>query len=249
MLRRGAKVVAALVIVAGFAVALLFFCTPSVGAAPTLVQAAAREHGIAYPGPNPPRRFIEALVATEDHRFYSSFDPGIDPIAIGRVILAKITRQRDQGGSTIEQQLAKMLYTPVRAGRVAKLEQLALAVKLDLAYSKARILSMYAETAYYGDGYYGLVAASCGYFGRKPADLTWAQAATLAGVLNAPTADDPRRHPVRARARESHVFARLVAVKYLSKTEAKAALSQPLGLVPLRGPRRRSPCSGDRRSS
>ncbi|MGH2346324.1 MAG: transglycosylase domain-containing protein, partial [Chloroflexota bacterium] len=152
-----------------------------------------------------------------------------------------------QGGSTIEQQLAKMLYTSGRAGLIAKLEQLALAVKLDFAYSKARILSMYAETAYYGDGYYGLEAASCGYFGRKPADLTWAQAAMLAGILNAPTADDPRRHPRQARAREIHVFVRLVAVRYLSKAEAKVALSRPLDLLPRRGSQRLSSCSADRR--
>jgi len=98
-------------------------------------------------------------------------------------------------------------------------------------------LAMYAEVVYFGNGYYGLEAASCGYFGRQPADLTWAQAAMLAGVLNAPSLYNPRIHPSLARWRETHVFRRLVAVGALSEAQAKAALSQPLDVVPaaLRG--------------
>jgi membrane peptidoglycan carboxypeptidase len=91
---------------------------------------------------------------------------------------------------------------------------------------------MYAEVAYFGDGYYGLTAASCGYFGKEPADLNWAQAAMLAGVVNAPTADDPRTHPLAARAREAHVFDRLVAVGDLTRAQAGAAFAQPLALAP-----------------
>lgn len=226
------KLIAALVIAGSLACGALFIGTPSAERADYLVQAEARKHHIVSPGSLPPRRFVEALVATEDHRFYSRFDVGIDPIAIGRVILARLTGRGDQGGSTIEQQLAKMLYTPGQHGQLVELEQIALAVKLDFTYSKARILTMYAEVAYYGHGYYGLAAASCGYFGKAPADLTWGQAAMLAGVVNAPTADDPLSHPSNARARESHVLARLVAVGDLGRAEARAILSQPLGLVP-----------------
>lgn len=236
------KLIAALVIAGSLACGVLFIGTPSAGRAPYLVQAEARKHRIAYPGPLPPRRFIEALIATEDHRFYSPLDIGIDPVAIGRVILARITGRGDQGGSTIEQQLAKMLYTPGRHGRLVELEQMMLAIKLDFTYSKDQILTMYAEAAYYGHGYYGLAAASCGYFGKIPADLTWGQAAMLAGVVNAPTADDPLRHPGKALARESHVLARLVAVGDLGRAEAKAVLSDPLGLVRRCANARCSPC-------
>ena len=66
-----------------------------------------------------------------------------------------------------------------------------MAVKLHQAYSRAEILRLYAEIAYYGHGYYGLQAASCGYFGRPPDQLTIVQAAMLAGAVNAPTYDDP----------------------------------------------------------
>lgn len=224
---------------------MLVFFTPSATTAASLVATQAEKHGIAFPGPDPPSRFTAALIATEDHRFYSPFDPGIDPFAVARVALGHLTARRDQGGSTIEQQLAKMLYTPGRSGLVIEAEQLVLAVKLDLSYSKARILSMYSEVVYFGDGYYGLAAASCGYFARKPKELTWAQAATLAGVVNAPSADDPRKHPRAARAREVHVFARLVAVGDLNEREARAALSRSLGLVPRQDGARVPGCSSE----
>lgn len=247
-LRRAGTAIAALVVAWSLAVGLLVFVTPSANMAASLVATQARLHGIAYPGPDPPRRFSEALLATEDHRFYSPFDPGIDPLAVGRVILGRLTGHRDQGGSTIEQQLAKMLYTPGQSGLLVEIEQLALAVKLDLAYRKARILAMYSETAYYGDGYYGLAAASCGYFGRQPWELSWAQAAVLAGVVNAPSADDPRTHPNTAHAREAHVFSRLVAVGGLREGEARAALSHSIGLVSRQEGTRIPICSPERHS-
>lgn len=210
----------------------LLMTTPSVGQAMALAQAQARVHGIKYPAPQPPSRFTDALVATEDHRFYSPIDPGIDPFAIVRVILGRIMGLRDQGGSTIDQQLAKMLYTPGRSGYLAvDLDQIAIALKLHFAYARAQILSLYAQVAYFGAGYYGLAAASCGYFGRPPTHLTWPEAAMLAGVVNAPNADNPRRHPKNAHAREAHVFRRLISVGDLTRAQAAAALSQPLRLV------------------
>ncbi|HZZ60903.1 MAG TPA: biosynthetic peptidoglycan transglycosylase [Roseiarcus sp.] len=224
-------IVACIVLAGGVAFGLLLLATPSVSDARTLVRAQAITHGVAYPGPAAPRRFTEALVATEDHRFFLPFDPGVDPVAIARVSLYELARHRgDPGGSTIAQQLAKMLYVPEREGFTGKLERVALAIKLSFSYSRSEILSMYAEVAYFGDGYYGLAAASCGYFGKRPADLSWAQAATLAGVVNAPSADDPRTHPDAARSRATHVFDRLVAVGDLARAQATASLSEPFGL-------------------
>ncbi len=190
-----------------------------------------RVQSISYSG-RPPERFVAALVATEDQRFHSPFDPGIDPFAIARVILYSLMgHSGDLGGSTIPQQLAKMLYTKGKTGTMTTLEQMTLAIKLKYSYSKEEILSMYADVVYFGHGYYGLVAASCGYFGKAPPGLSWAQAAMLAGVVNAPTADDPRAHPAAARSRESHVLRRLVAVKALTERQAEDALAKPLGLV------------------
>jgi len=230
-LRRTVKVILILVITAALVFGALFLITPSVGDAQTLVQEQAAQHNISYPGVQPPPRFTQALVATEDHRFYSN--PGVDPLAVARLIVGKLTGHPDQGGSTLEQQLAKMLYTSGRSGGLTvEVEQVMLAVKLNISYSKPQILQMYAEVAYYGNGYYGLQSASCGYFGTEPSQLSWPQAAMLAGLVNAPTADDPRTNPANARAREVHVVGRLVAVGDLTQAQGNAVLAQSLELVP-----------------
>ena len=194
-----------------------------------VAQAQAAEHGIAYPGPPVPARFAASLVATEDHRFYS--EPGLDPFAVARVIESAITRKGDQGGATIDQQLAKMLYTPGASGALAKAKQVGLAVKLSLSYSHPQILLMYADVAYFGHGYYGLSAASCGYFGTTSAGLSWPEAAMLAGLVQGPSTDDPILHFAQARAREQHVLGRLVATHTLSQAQADAAFAQRLHLV------------------
>lgn len=233
-----AKVMLAVILVLVAAVASLFVFTPSAGQATGLARSQAAEHHVGYPGPPVPGLFAKALVATEDHRFYS--DPGVDPLAIGRVVAAKITGRQDQGGSTIAQQLAKMLYTPGQRGFFTEIEQVTLAIKLDMTYPKTELLRMYAETAYYGHGYYGLVQSSCGYFGRPPQDLTLVQAAMLAGAVNAPTFDDPLVYPVRARARLVHVLGRMEAVGYLTAAQEQQALRQPLELSATRGCRLRA---------
>ncbi len=231
---RLAKILLAVVVVFAVAVGLVFVLTPSAGQATALAQAQAREHHIAYPGPPVPPYFAQALVATEDHRFNS--DPGVDPLAMARVVVSWVIGRKDQGGSTIDQQLAKNLYTGGRtAGFPQVLEQIAMAVKLNQTYSRAEILRLYAEVAYYGHGYYGLQAASCGYFGRPPRQLTLVQAAMLAGVVNAPTYDDPLVYPRQARARLVHVIGRMAAVGYLTQAQEAAALNAPLGLSAVRG--------------
>lgn len=230
LIRRTAAVLGALVLLAVLAFGGLLLGTPSVSRAPAIARALDRARGVPFPGPPVPARFARALVATEDHRFYS--DPGIDPIAVGRVVLGYLTGSGpQQGGATITQQLAKMLYTPGRSGLASEAEQVALAVKLNFSYRKAQILRMYADVAYFGQGYYSLGAASCGYFGVMPARLTWPQAAMLAGLVQAPSAYDPLAHPVLAREREAHVLGRLVATGALTRAQATAALAQPLHLV------------------
>ena len=228
-LKRAAIGVAAVIVVLAIAAGALWVATPSASQATALAEAQARQHGITYPGPVVPENFARPLVATEDHRFYS--EPGVDLLAVGRVVQAKVTNGSDQGGATIEQQLAKMLYTPAQAGFNAELKQVVLAVKLNLTYSKQQILDLYAEVAYYGHGFYGLEQASCGYFGRPASDLTVVQGAMLAGVVNAPSVDDPINDPVNARARLAHVIARMVAVGYLTSAQGQQALRTPLGLT------------------
>jgi membrane peptidoglycan carboxypeptidase len=227
------KVATAVIALLVAAIALIYVFTPSAGEAAALAAAQAREHQIAYPGPPVPQYFAEALVATEDHRFYT--DPGVDPLALVRAATSWLTGHTDGGGSTVDQQLAKNLYTSGHSSFPQIVEQVALAVKLNQAYSRSEILRLYAEIAYYGHGYYGLEAASCGYFGRPPDQLTVVQAAMLAGAVNAPTYDDPVVYPTQARARLVHVIDRMAAVGYLTKAQQDAALSAPLDLSAVRG--------------
>jgi membrane peptidoglycan carboxypeptidase len=222
-------VLIALALVAAMAFVGVFLVTPSVSNAPALARSFDLAHHITYPGPPVPPRFAAALVSTEDHRFYA--EPGVDPFAIGRVVRGRITGQPDQGGATLYQQLAKMLYTPRGSGVWVEAEQIMLGIKLDLSYTKAEILRMYADIAYFGHGYYGLAAASCGYFGVTPAGLSWPQAAMLAGLVQAPSADNPLAHYSVARAREAHVLGRLAATGMLTQAQASQAYRQPLHLV------------------
>ena len=231
-LRRTRRILAVLITLALLGmVALggLLVVVPSVGNAPALARALDRAHHAAYPGPPVPARFAASLVATEDHRFYA--EPGVDPIAFARVIAGRLSEPSDPGGATLYQQLARMLYTPGGTGALAEAEQVALGIKLNFSYPKAEILRMYADVAYFGHGYYGLAAASCGYFGQGPANLSWGQAAMLAGLVHAPAADDPPSHVANARAGEAHVLGRLTAMRWLTQAQATRAYQQPLHLA------------------
>jgi len=230
----------ALVILAVIAFGVLFALTPSVSNAPALAGAIDQAHHAAYPGPPMSALFAESLVATEDHRFYS--EPGVDIYAIARVVASQLTGHGDQGGATLYQQLAKMLYTPGQSGFSVEVKQVMLGIKLDLAYSKARVLRMYADVAYYGHGYYGLAQASCGYFGTTPAGLTLPEVVTLAGLVQGPSADDPIAHYARGRAREAHVLGRLASTGKITQAQATAAYAKGLPLVGGRG----TGCTGPR---
>jgi len=230
LLRWLVALLATVLLLGGAAFGLLYLATPAVHNAPALARAIDRAHHVRYPGPQVPGLFAESLVATEDHRFYS--EPGIDPYAVARVAAASLTGHgAEQGGATLYQQLAKMLYTPGGSGLATEAEQVMLGIKLDQTYSKAQILWMYADVAYFGHGYYGLAAASCGYFGTVPAGLTLPEAATLAGLVQGPSADDPIAHYARGRAREAHVLGRLVATGKITAAQSAHAYAQGLRLM------------------
>jgi len=236
--RRFLATAVALALLGGIIFAGLLIVAPSVANAPALARALDKTHHVVYPGQQVPERFAASLVATEDHRFYS--EAGIDPFAIARVTAGYVMGKPDQGGSTLYQQLAKLLYLPGPSGVLGKAEQILLGVKLALSYPKAKILQMYSDVTYFGDGYYGLQAASCGYFGVAPAALTWPQAALLAGLVQAPSVYDPLAHSALAKAREAHVLGRLAATGTLTHAQAERAYRQPLHLT---GGRRAGRCT------
>jgi membrane peptidoglycan carboxypeptidase len=224
-LRRAAQTVLTLLAVLVIATAALLLATPSVGNAWSLAGAQARSHHAPFPGPPVAARFAAALISTEDHRFSS--EPGFDPFALPRVALSVVTG-KDQGGATLYQQLAKLLYGPHHGRLMVELYEVALGIKLKFSYSREQILRMYAGVAYFGHGYYGVDRASCGYFGRPPDRLSWPQSAVLAGLVQAPSDYDPIEHPALARSREGHVISRLVATGVLTPAQGAAAIAVPM---------------------
>jgi membrane peptidoglycan carboxypeptidase len=219
------RVLVALIAVVAIGFAALMLLTPSVGNAWSLARAKAGSHHERFPGPPVPRRFAAALIATEDHRFAS--EPGFDPFALPR-IAASVLTGKDQGGATLYQQLAKLLYGPGQSRLTTEADEVALGIKLKYSYSRQRILQMYADVAYFGHGYYGLAAASCGYFGQPASRLSWPQSAVLAGLVQAPSAYDPLRHPGLARSREGHVLSRLAVTGVLTMDQANRAFAVPM---------------------
>ena len=228
--RRVLAVLGVLAVVAVAAVSVLFAATPSVDGAEARVQAVSGSHGAGDDGTAVPSRFAAALVATEDSRFYSH--RGLDTLGVARAALGSIAGAgADPGGSTLDQQLAKELYSDGRSTLGDKVVQVTLAVKLDARYSKSQILEMYAASVYFGHGFYGLPAAACGYFATTPANLSWAQASLLAGLPQAPSAYDPLTHPQLGRERQRQVLDRLVAVGDLTPTEATGIAQSPWALT------------------
>ena len=212
------------------AVAAMWPVTPGVGNAEQLVRARlAAEHAVELAALPSPDRVGQALIATEDSRFYAT--PGIDPISAARAAVAMLRGSGDTGAATLEQQLVKNLYVARDTGIAAKVQEAELAVKLDVRYSKDEVLRLYLAEVYFGHGFYGLPAAARGYFGVAPAALSWAQASMLAGLVLAPSAFDPLHDLPAARARERHVLNRLVATHVLSSAQADAAFAAPLGLT------------------
>jgi membrane peptidoglycan carboxypeptidase len=174
----------------------------------------------------------DAAVATEDERFYRH--DGIDLIGVMRALPYDVAHlSLAQGASTITEQLAKNVYMGGSDHDLwRKLQDAAVAVKLEGRYPKEELLAAYLSTTYYGDGAYGIAEASRHYFGVPPSRLDASQASLLAGLIRAPSAYDPRTHPAAARSRQIEVLRSLVREGYLTHSEASVSLARPL---PIRG--------------
>ena len=174
----------------------------------------------------------QAVLAAEDERFYSH--RGIDDRGIVRALVANlISHEPVQGGSTITQQLVRNAYPDLRdRSLVRKVKEASLAAQLEERLSKDQILEAYLNRVYFGSGYYGVEAASRGYFGRHVGQLTLTQAATLAGVIREPETSNPRTEPKRALARRNTVLQQMVALHMTSPAAALGASGKPLGVRP-----------------
>ena len=163
--------------------------------------------------------YRDAVIAVEDHRFY---DHGpVDFIAIGRAIFINIkTGKLQEGGSTITQQVAKNLILSQEQSWVRKVAEIFAAYDLEKNYQKREIFELYVNTAYFGDGYYGIYDASHGYYNKDPKDLNLNEASMLAGVVNAPSLYSPNVNISLAKSRQAHVINKMLEYGYITKEEA-----------------------------
>ena len=173
-----------------------------------------------------PSHLRHAVVATEDRRFHYHF--GVDPVGLARAMAENLRAGAIvQGGSTITQQLAKNLYLSSERTVARKLQEMVLAIWLEIRFSKEEILELYLNRVYFGAGAYGVEAAAQRYFGKPAAQVNLAEAALLAGLLKAPSRYAPTRSPGRAQARAAQVLANMVDAGLLDPARAVGALGAP----------------------
>jgi penicillin-binding protein 1A len=175
-----------------------------------------------------PRHLIDAVVATEDRRFFKHW--GLDPSGMIRAAFTNVSQGRvAQGGSTLTQQLAKNLFLGSERTWARKLEELVLALWLEARLGKRNILELYLNRVYLGAGAYGVETAAQRFFAKSARDVTLVEAAMLAGLLKAPSKYSPASNPPMARERANSVLAKMVEAGLLS------APSTPLCSAALRG--------------
>ncbi|HLY44251.1 MAG TPA: PBP1A family penicillin-binding protein [Stellaceae bacterium] len=172
----------------------------------------------------------KAVIATEDRRFYSHF--GVDPVGILRAAFADLRAGHVvEGGSTITQQLAKILFLTPQRSFARKIRETLLALWLERQFSKNEILEIYLNRVYLGAGTYGVDAAAHRYFGKSATRLSLFESAVIAGLLKAPTRFSPARDRAAAAARAAQVLDNMVEAGFISAADAGAARRQGAALA------------------
>lgn len=170
---------------------------------------------------------LEGTVATEDERFYNH--SGIDPVGIIRALLVNLNAGgTSEGASTITQQLVRntvLLDEMTTRSVQRKVREMYIASKVEEQYSKDQILTMYLNVVNYGDGCYGIEAASRDYFGKSAKDLTLSEAALLVGIPQSPNANNPREHYDAALKRRTTVLNRMLSNGYITQAEYDATIN------------------------
>lgn len=188
--------------------------------------------------PAPEHWIVKAIVAAEDHRFWSH--PGVDGMALARAAAQNLfAGRRISGASTISTQVIR-LVEPRRRTLPTKLIEALRAVQMERRLDKREILAQYLDRAPFGGNIVGIEAAARRYFGKGAAELCLAEAALLAGLPQSPSRLRPDRHPVRARQRQAYVLERMEACGYITPRErleaAAVALDPRPGRYPFRAP-------------
>ena len=180
-----------------------------------------------------PARVKNAFLAAEDARFYEHH--GVDYKGVARAIwlLATTSDKRVPGGSTITQQVARQYFLDSEYSYVRKLREMLLAMKMERELGKDEILGLYLNKSFFGNRAYGVAAAAEFYYGKKLAELTLDEAATLAGTPKFPSSGNPLDNPTRNRERRDHyILPRMAMLGYVSAAEAEAAKAASMHATP-----------------
>jgi penicillin-binding protein 1A len=168
----------------------------------------------------------KAFVAIEDRRFYDHW--GIDPMGLARAVYRNLTHGGGlQGGSTLTQQLAKNLFLTQERTASRKVQEAILALWLERNYTKDQILELYLNRVYFGAGAYGVEAAAQRYYGKSARDVSLAEAAMLAGLVQSPSRLAPNRNPEGAQARAEFVIAAMEALGFITPGMTRTTLGAP----------------------
>ncbi len=195
----------------------------------TLIGELKVEKGTFVPLDEIPKDMIDAVVAVEDARFWKH--GGLDYVAILRAVLKDaFYRSLKEGGSTLTQQLAKVVFLSPKKTLKRKLLEAALAIRMEKTLSKKEILELYLNKVYFGHGAYGVEMAARTYFGKPARKLNLAEAALIAGLVKAPTRYSPYNSLSRARERQKIVLTRMEEEGYITKAQKKKAYRTPLYL-------------------
>ena len=169
----------------------------------------------------------KAFIVIEDQRFYQH--PGVDFIGIMRALYKNIrARGIEEGGSTITQQLTKMLFLKPEKNIMRKIKEAIISAQIEKRYTKDEILGMYLNQSYFGTRAYGIEAAAETYFGKTVNDLSIAEAALLAGLQKAPSAYSPFRNPERSLNRRNLVIAKMLEHGFITRQLYEKAIAEPL---------------------
>jgi len=201
----------------------------------SLIGEFAREKRIYIPATAIPKRVIHAFVSAEDQNFFQH--TGLDFQGIARAVVKNAQRIMGAGGglegaSTITQQVAKNFLLSNERSLIRKVKEAILAIRIERAFTKEKILELYLNEIYLGMGSYGVAAAALNYFGKELKDLDIHEAAYLAALPKAPNNYHPFRNPERAIARRNWVIGRIEADGYITGEEAEAARQEPLEVDP-----------------
>ncbi len=199
-----------------------------------LIAEYARERRIFVPINTIPKRVIAAFLSAEDRRFYEHGGVDFQGIAraVFKVVESKIqgNDRRAEGGSTITQQVAKNFLLSSERSMERKLKEAILAIRIERAYSKDKILELYLNEIYFGIGAYGIAAASLSYFNKELQDLTIEEVAYLAALPKGPNNYHPFRREKQALIRRDWIIGQMQENGYISSEEAEAAKAKPLGV-------------------